>query len=886
MHAPFDATAWSRIAPYLDRALELEPHERDDWLTGLTSTHPEIADAVRAMLAELASLDAKGFLARPQQEFASAAAWTGVRLGAYTMEERIGRGGMGEVWAARRSDGRYDGRAAVKLLNAALLGQPGEQRLQREGSVLAKLRHPNIAQLIDAGVAPSGQPYLVLEYIEGERIDSYVQRGLDVEAVVRLFLDVLAAVAHAHSRLVVHRDLKPSNILVTSEGSVKLLDFGVAALLGPAVAELTRELDPALTPGYAAPEQVLGREVTTATDVHALGVVLFVLLTGKHPFRRGHESGSELARATLEREPPLPSAVAEPQRARMLRGDLDNIVAKALKKDAAERYQTAAAFAQDLAWFLASEPVSARPDSLAYRIGRFIRRHRSGVATSAIALLLLIAATIATSVQMIEAQRQRDAALYESQRAEFQARFAYQIMSEVGDGGPITIQDLMEKGIEVLERNYGDDPRFVIGMLVNISGRYMDMGDTAGELAALVKAEQIARQLGDPDRIAFVQCNTVETELAAGRPEQAAERMRDGLENLAKVPNPSSQRLRECGLAEARLSWTLGNVEDGIAAATRVATGMEARGETSAMGYITATSTLELMLGDAGRHREALDWNRRAIVANEQAGRGETMSQHLARHNEAGHRYDLGELRAALDIQRSIVQRIAAQQGDDGVSASIAMRLGLYEVLVEETPAGLELLDRGVATTAAAQSNRPLQIRALLGRAAANLSLDRLDRVLQDLTQAERLLAENPIGVHDYARAARLLRAQWYFARGDSAAALTEVETLLDEVGYPSSRVANRLPAVLTLKARAELALGRTAAALASAEDAVETAEAMSLEPDGSASVGAALMALAEARRALGDSAAAAAAAQRAARVLSVALGPDHSETHAALTFR
>src|SRR5262249_28552600 len=160
-----------------------------------------------------------------------------------------------------------------------------------------------------------------------------------------------------------------------------------------------------------------------------------------------------------------------------------------------------------------------------------IRRHRAGVATGAITVLLLIGATVATSVQMIEAQRQRDAALYQSQRAEFQARFAYQIMSEVGDNRPITIRDLMAKGIEVLERNYGNDPRFVIDMLVNISGRYMDIDDTNGELAALVKAERIARELGDPDRIAFVQCNTVETELAAHRPEQAAERMRDGLEN-------------------------------------------------------------------------------------------------------------------------------------------------------------------------------------------------------------------------------------------------------------------------------------------------------------------------------------------------------------------
>lgn len=882
-----DASAWSRIAPYVDRALELAPRERDSWLTDLTNTDPQIASRVRAFLAEIASLDARGFLLRSHVSAAiSGVSWAGTRIGAYTLEERIGRGGMGEVWLACRSDGRYEGRAAVKLLDAALLGRPAEQRFVREGSVLAELQHPNIAQLIDAGVAPSGQPYLVLEYIDGERIDRYAEQGgLDLEARVRLFVDVLAAVAHAHSNLVVHRDLKPSNILVTRNGVVKLLDFGVAALLAPTVAELTRESDPALTPGYAAPEQLLGLRVTTATDVHALGVVLFLLLTGKHPFIKGHESGPELARATLEQHPPQPSAVAiDSRRARALRGDLDNIVAKALQKDPAERYATAAAFAQDLERFLANEPVSARPDSLAYRAGRFIRRHRRSVATGAIVLLLLIGGTVAITLQMIEAQRQRDAALYESRRAEFQARFAYQIMSEVGDDGPITIQDLMKKGIDVLERNYADDdPRFVIGMLVNISGRYMDIDDTEGELAALVKAERIARQLGDPDLIAFVQCNTVETELAAGRPRQAAERMRDGIENVRKVPNPSSQRLRECGLAEARLRWAEGSVGDGIAAATRVANGMEARGETGALGYVTVTSTLELMLGDAGRHREALDWNRRANVANGRAGRGETMSQYLTRHNEASHRYELGAPRAALEIQRSVVQRIAAQQGDDGVPPSVAQRLGFYEVRVEETAAGLEFLDRGVAMTA--PKNRS-HVRALLDRASANVWLGRLDPALHDLTDAERLLAETPTDVHDYVRAARLLRAQWHLARGEPSASLSEIDSLLQEVGYPRARIANRLASMLTLKARAELALGRTTVALGTAEIAVAIAEAMSLDPQSSASMGAALMALAETRRALGDSTNANAAAQRAGQSLAAALGRDHSETKAALNFR
>ena len=194
---------------------------------------------------------------------------------------------MGSVWLAHRSDGRFEGQVAVKLLNAALVGHPSEQRFAREGSVLARLQHPNIARLLDAGVEADHQPYLVLEYVRGERIDEYCnQNALDIEQRIRLFLDVLAAVAHAHSNLVVHRDLKPSNILVTGAGEAKLLDFGIAALLsrdGDDVTPLTGHIGPGLTPGYAAPEQLLNQPITTATDVYALGTVLFELLAGRRP---------------------------------------------------------------------------------------------------------------------------------------------------------------------------------------------------------------------------------------------------------------------------------------------------------------------------------------------------------------------------------------------------------------------------------------------------------------------------------------------------------------------------------------------------------------------------------------------------------------------------
>ena len=269
----------------------------------------------------------------------------GQQLGAYTLTTRIGEGGMGTVWLAERNDGRFTRQAAIKFVNVAAISARGEERFKREGRILGRLTHPQIAALLDAGVSPAGQPYLVLEYVDGQPIDRYCDRhGLDVAARIRLFLDVLAAVAHAHTNLIVHRDLKPSNVLVTKEGQVKLLDFGIAMLLDDeqspgGATRLTREGDAALTPQFAAPEQVTGGAISTATDVYELGVLLFVLLTGQHPAGDAVRSPADLIKAIVETESPRPSDVVSDERIkRSLRGDVDTIVGKALKKLPAERY--------------------------------------------------------------------------------------------------------------------------------------------------------------------------------------------------------------------------------------------------------------------------------------------------------------------------------------------------------------------------------------------------------------------------------------------------------------------------------------------------------------------------------------------------------------------
>jgi tetratricopeptide (TPR) repeat protein/tRNA A-37 threonylcarbamoyl transferase component Bud32 len=320
-------------------------------------------------------------------------------VGAYTLVSEIGHGGMGSVWLAVRNDGRFEGRVAVKFLNVALAGRASGERFRREGRILARLSHPSITRLLDAGVTPSGQPYLVLEFLEGEHIDRYCDsQSLSIEARVRVFLQVLGALAHAHANLIVHRDIKPANVLVTQGGQVKLLDFGVAKLLEDAeqpgeAALLTRESGCALTAAYAAPEQMTGGVVTTATDVYSSGVLLFTLLGGERRIGSVVESVQAIANAEFPRIPGV-------------RGDLGTIVHKALKKDPAERYTSAAAFAEDLRRYLDHEPIRARPDTWSYRTATFFRRRWRVVAAAAVATLL-IAAFAAFYTVRLAAERNR-----------------------------------------------------------------------------------------------------------------------------------------------------------------------------------------------------------------------------------------------------------------------------------------------------------------------------------------------------------------------------------------------------------------------------------------------------------------------------------------------
>ena len=515
---------WMRLSPLLDEFLDLAEDARGRRLAEVCAQDPELGEALAGMLGQLPEIEREQFMAGPAMP--RTPGLSGQQVGAYTLEREIGQGGMGTVWLARRTDGRYQGEVAIKFLRAGIFGHGDAGRFQREGSILARLSHPHIARLLDAGVHPDGvQPYLVLEYIDGEPIDAYCQRlALSTTAKLTLFLDVLGAVAHAHTRLILHRDLKPSNILVTAGGDVKLLDFGIAKLLDDASGigmptELTALAGNAFTPQFAAPEQLQGGEVTTATDVYALGVLLYMLLSGAHPTVTPTEAPLDRMRAVIETEPKRLSDAAlrsgGPQvkwsassrkLASELRGDLDTILSKALKKAPGERYANSAALADDLRRFLAHEPIAARPDTRLYRIAKFARRNRAGVATATVAIVALGVGAGVALWQAREAGRQRVQAegliefMLTDLRAKLQPVGRLDALDAVGEKALAyyAAQDLASLDADSLARR-----SHALHMMGDLADRRnkRDEAQRDFDQAAAATAELLRRHPDDPNRI-------------------------------------------------------------------------------------------------------------------------------------------------------------------------------------------------------------------------------------------------------------------------------------------------------------------------------------------------------------------------------------------------
>jgi len=532
-----DAGRWQKLEPLLDEALQLPVAERAHWLAELRERSAELADTLSSLLAEQSAADSSGFLAEPFKLPLSDAPLAGFQLGAYRLERPIGDGGMGSVWLARRTDGRFEGIAAIKLLTLALLTPEGQQRFRREGSVLAKLGHTGIARLLDAGVAENGQPYLVLEHVDGTPIDVFAdQRCLTLADRVQLVLQVLSAVGHAHANLIVHRDLKPSNILVTKDGTAKLLDFGIAKLLA-AEGDLERTALTrgwALTPDFAAPEQVRGATITTATDIYATGVLLYRLLTGCKPYELAGHSAVEILRIVCETQPPRPSAtfgrqagddVTERARVRggtpdrlqrQLAGDLDAIVMKALHKEPERRYASAAALAEDIQRHLDGRPVTARPDRLGYRARKFVLRHRAGVATAVATVVLLAGAAVRERTLRTRAEK-------ETQKAKAVEGYLGNVFGAADPFAPaalrreVTARALLDRGAAQIDavlpaqQDVQAELRAVIGRV------YMSLGVFDKAAALLERSLEQRRSLYGAQHVAVAESMDLLGEALAGQ---------------------------------------------------------------------------------------------------------------------------------------------------------------------------------------------------------------------------------------------------------------------------------------------------------------------------------------------------------------------------------
>jgi serine/threonine-protein kinase len=518
-----DPDRWTRVQEILVEALQLAASERASFLDRACGEDRELRSEVESLLGASEAADGYfGDLAdRVGIENGSETSpdetpqdLEGRRVGAYRLGRLLGRGGMGAVYLAKRADGQFELTAALKLLTVGAATEEGHRRFLSERHILARLEHQNIARLLDGGVIEDGTPYFVMEYVRGLPLTEFCDRRvLDLEERLQLFLDVCDSVAYAHRKLVIHRDLKPSNILVTDEGTVKLLDFGIARLVaGEDAAAAPTAGVRMMTPRYASPEQLRGEEITTSSDVYALGVVLHELLTGLSPYdledgtttlvdaicnRPVDTPSTRLARTTSRRsasEDELPGLQAA-SIGRRLRGDLDNILLMALRKEPERRYPSVEAFADDVRRHLTGYPVRARPESLKYVTSRFLRRHALAVG-SAGALALLLAALVVISIRFaVTTSEQARHLAVERDKAEEMTTFLRELFEVANpaltSGETITARELLDRGAERIRAEHRDDPELASEMLTVLGTVYNHLGLPEPALQLLREARAV-----------------------------------------------------------------------------------------------------------------------------------------------------------------------------------------------------------------------------------------------------------------------------------------------------------------------------------------------------------------------------------------------------------
>jgi serine/threonine-protein kinase len=698
---------------------------------------------------------------------------------------------------------------------------------------------------------------------------------------------------------VVHRDLKPSNILVTADGTVTLLDFGIAKLLEPDVGaaertELTDAGGTLLTPGYAAPEQVTGSPITAATDVYALGVLAYLLLTGVHP--AGMEAGPAHARLRqlLERDPPpvaeaVAPAAAElrstslPKLRRLYAGDLGTIVAKALEKDPARRYSTAAALRDDLDSYLRHEPIRARPASRGYRVRMFVRRNRLPVTLGAAVVVTLVAATAVTWNRMIEARRQRDEAHAQRDRALFEARrataasgFMQTMLSTVGPNGrALTPTELLDEARTLLERDFAAEPAFAARMLVELSSHHAQLAQASATRELRLRAVELAQRSGDREAVALASCALAGVAGLPGAGPDPVEQLRTARAALRGVRADAVEPRLACLIAESRVAGQTGATDSAIALARRAIALAEASGDTASQRYIDALDALEAALAATGDVRQRLGIAGRRAAVYTRIGRGNSLGRLAALRDQADALMGLGEYRQA-DSAFALLAPIAAQVDTAFYENFVMIQAATIAEILGRPSEALAVFDAHLQTAQRLQQRDRMRW-LLLQRITSLIAVGRIAEA--EASYASALLLTAPDG----SSAAR--RAELDVAAGRFREGFSGYLGALEQYGFPEMTTPHRSNRLITRAARAALLAGDPVAADSLTHHALRVLRRLGQDERRSGEMGLAMLTLARAHLARRDSAEALRWARRAVPPLTFGFGEDMAVTKEAVAF-
>jgi len=609
----------------------------------------------------------------------------GTRFGPWSLQHLIGRGGAGEVYFAVRADGAFRQRAAIKVLQRGAVAEA--TRFKAERDILARLEHPGIARLLDGGMHADGRPYMVMEYVEGMSLTEFCDaRRLDLRARLRLFIQVCEVVSYAHRCLVVHRDLKPRNILVDESGRVKLLDFGVAKLLDAVAGPAGDKTLAPLTPDYAAPEQLTGQPITTATDVYALGVLLFELLTCRKPFKNTDVPVAHAVRTVLHEQPPPPSRAARiaPNSyvpSRTLEGDLDAIVCKCLRKEAEHRYEGVGALEKDVQRYLSSQPISAREGARLYVLSRFLRRHRWSVAAAGTIVVALASALAVVSWQVHRVALERDIATRAAAREEAVRYYVTRMFrASAAEHGPepTTAKQMLDRSAQRVLSEYRDDPYLAGKVVETLSDLYGALEDFEGQVPLLEGFLAHADQGADPESVAFARQQLANAELQRGNNAKAAELLPRALKFWSQDPRRFATQRLEGLVIKGRLQRAQGDLDGALAT---YSSALEERIAISGMNH-PETAALYNSLAVAHMHANhfnaALIAYRKALAIQDALQRADDLDAQIMRGNMGMLSYRYGQVDEAEQLLRASYTKQRALAGD---SAAVSAAMGYYGII-------------------------------------------------------------------------------------------------------------------------------------------------------------------------------------------------------------